>query len=63
MAKESPKQQPQQPEADPAPVKPKAQPITISKQQTLPPEAVKRRNKFKQDSHEIEWAIWRSING
>jgi hypothetical protein len=65
MKRKSPKQRPPQAatETTPAPVRPKASPITVKRQETLPPEAAKRRSKFKQDSHEIEWSIWRSIYG
>ena len=47
----------------PAPAKPKAQPITVKKQESLPPDAVRERKKFYEDSADIEEGIWRSIYG
>jgi hypothetical protein len=72
MPKRSPKQQPepatetaQTPASvqTPATAKPKAQPITVKKQEPLPPAAIKERKKFYEDSVDIEEGIWRSIYG
>jgi hypothetical protein len=73
MRKRSPRKQPPQnePTSDataesvqtPAPTRPKAQPITVKKQEPLPPDAVRERKKFYEDSADIEEGIWRSIYG
>ncbi|HEY7184337.1 MAG TPA: hypothetical protein VIC84_23075 [Blastocatellia bacterium] len=68
--KKSPKQQPPQllptetaPESvqTPRPAKTRPAPITVKKQEPLPPEAAKKRKDYLEDSFEIEGNIWRSI--
>jgi hypothetical protein len=61
MRKKSPKRQTPEPEPDPAPAKPKAVAVTINKQQTLPPDAARRRRDYLKDSVEIE-RQWSRIN-
>jgi hypothetical protein len=68
MSKKSPKRQPQPatgPTTDPTPTPTRSRvpPPSVKKVETLPPDAVKRRDKFYEDSHEIEQGIWRSIYG